>query len=79
MIMGKHKFSSAHVVHSDAYTREEREQIARNIIKFAERSQCETAIDHDGVMVIKRSRLTLTQLKWLGVIHDDVLCKIEHK
>jgi len=78
MAREKNKFSTAHRVVSDVYTRAEREQIARNIIEFCEHAWCETAVVHFGVMEIKRQRLTIEQMRWLGVIHDDVLGKIEH-
>lgn len=74
----KNNFSTATRVHSDAYSREEREEIARNIITFIEHAWCETAVDRYGVVEIKRERLTFEQIKWLGVVHDDVLCRIEH-
>ena len=75
----KHKPTTARIVESDAYTKREREEIARNIIAFAEHAFVETAVNHFGVMVVKRRRMTIDELKWLAVIHDDVLGKINHK
>lgn len=75
----KHKPTTARIVNSAAYTKREREQIARNIIEFAENAFVETAVNHFGVMVVKRRRMTIDELKWLAVIHDDVLGKINHK
>lgn len=75
----QNNFSTAHRVVSDAYTRAEREEIARNIIEYCESAWCETAVVQFGHMVIKRERLTITQMRWLGAIHDDVLGRIDHK
>jgi hypothetical protein len=62
----------------DAYSKEERNEIAANIIRFIESGWNESFVESFGVIERKRSRLTFEQIKWLGVIHDDVLGRIEH-